>query len=87
MRTEQPAKSLRQDGLASGTGQTDQGEALPSAFTAVANTFTKRNSCKDPYFETAPSGVNCKIVPGNSHLYENDDYDEILPLEKFLMIP
>jgi len=41
MRTEQPANSLRQDGLASGTGQNDQGEALPSAFNAVANTFTK----------------------------------------------
>ena len=86
MCTEQPANSLRQDGLASGTGQTDQGEALPSAFTAVANTFTKRNSHKDPYFKTAASGVNCLIVPGKSHLYQGND-DETLPLEKFLMIP
>jgi hypothetical protein len=85
MRTEQPAKSLRQDGLASGTGQTDQGEALPSAFTAVANTFTEGNSRKDPYFKT-PSGVNCLIVPGTSHLYQGDG-DKQLPLEKFLMIP
>lgn len=83
MRTEQPAKSLRQDGLASGTGQTDQGEALPSTLTAVANTFTKRWSRKDPYFETMPPGVNCRIVPGNSHLYDDD---ETLPLKKFLMI-
>jgi hypothetical protein len=86
MRTEQPANSLQQDGLASGTGQTDQGEALPLAFTAVANTFTKRNSHKDPYFKTAASGVNCLIVPGKSHLYQGND-DETLPLEKFLMIP
>jgi hypothetical protein len=86
MHTEQPANSLRQEGLASRTGQTDQGEALPSVFTAVANTFTERNSRKDPYFETAPSGVNCLIVPGKSHLYQGDD-DETLPLEKFLMIP
>ena len=86
MRTEQPANSLPQDVLASGMGQTDQGEALPSAFTAVANTFTNRNSRKDPYFETAPAGVNCLIVPGNSHLYQGND-DETLPLEKFLRIP
>ena len=88
MRTEQPANSLPKDVLASGTGQTDQGEALPSAFTAVANTFTERNSRKDPYFEKAPAGVNCLIVPGNSHLHEDDDDDaEVLPLEKFLKIP
>lgn len=85
MHTEQPVKSLRQDGLASGTGQTDQGEALSSAFTAVANTFTVRNSREDPYFKTA-SGVNCSIVPGTSHLYRGDG-DKKLPLERFLMIP
>jgi hypothetical protein len=85
MRTEQPAKSLRQDGLASGTGPNDQGEALPSAFTAVPNTFTEGNPRKDPYFKT-PSGVNCLIVPGKSHLYQGDG-DKELALEKFLMIP
>ena len=86
MHTEQPANSLRQDRLSSGTGQTDQGEALPSAFTTVANTFTERNSRKDPYFEMAPSGVNCLIIPGKSHLYQGGD-NEMVPLEKFLMIP
>jgi hypothetical protein len=59
----------RQDGLASRKGQTNQGEALPLAFTAVANIFTKWNAHKDPCFEMASSGVNCLIVPGKSHLY------------------
>jgi len=40
IRTEQLMNSLRKDGLASGTDQTDQGEALLSAFTAVANPYT-----------------------------------------------
>jgi hypothetical protein len=86
MCTEQPVNSLPQDVLASGTDQIYQGEALPSAFTAVANPFTERNSRKDPYFETAPAGVNCLIIPGNSHLHKDND-DEMLPLERFLKIP
>jgi hypothetical protein len=59
MRTEQLTNSLRKDGLASGMGQTDQGEALLSAFTAVANPYTPRDSNKDTYFETEPPGVDC----------------------------
>jgi len=43
MCTEELTNSLRKDGLASGTGQTDQGEALPSAFTVVANPYLLRN--------------------------------------------
>jgi hypothetical protein len=70
--TEQPVNSLKEDELASRTGQTDHGEALPPAFTAVANPYTPRGSDKDPYFETAPPGVNCLIVPGNSHLIVSD---------------
>ena len=73
MHTEQPEKSLWQDGLAFRTGQTDKGGA-------------KRNSRKYPYFEMVPPGVNCVIIPGKSHLYEDDDNDKTLPWEKFLMI-
>jgi hypothetical protein len=86
MRTEKPANSLRQDGLASGTGQTDQGEALFSAFTAVANPYIPRDSDEDPYFKKKPPGVNCLMVPGESH-FKMDDAKEDTYLERILKIP
>jgi hypothetical protein len=86
MRTEKPANSLRQDGLASGTCQTDQGEALFSAFNAVANPYIPRDSDEDPYFKKKPPGVNCLMVPGESH-FKMDDAKEDTYLERILNIP
>jgi hypothetical protein len=86
MHTEQPANSLRQDGLASRTGQTVQGEDPPLALTAVANPYTLRDSDEDPYFETASPGVNCLIVPGKSHFIMHDAKETTF-LERILKIP
>lgn len=74
--------SLRQSEPASRTVQTNQGEDLPPAITAVANPETVRG--KDPHFKTASPGVNCLEVPGNSHLI--CDPNEPPVLESFLKI-
>jgi hypothetical protein len=87
MRTEQLTNSLRKDGLASGMGQTDQGEALPSVFTAVDNPYTPPDSDEDPYFEMVPPGVNCLMVPGKSHFMMMHDAKEATYLERILKIP
>jgi hypothetical protein len=64
------------------TVQTDQGEALCPAITAVANLETVRG--KDPYFKMASPSVNCLEVPGKSHLKR--DSNELRVLESFLKI-
>jgi hypothetical protein len=76
------ANSPRQSEPASGTVQTDQGEDLPPAVTAVANPETIKG--KDPHFKTASPGVNCLEVPGNSHLIR--DFNEPPVLKSFLKI-
>jgi len=76
------AGSLRQDEPASRTVQTDQGEALCPAITAVANPETVRG--KDPYFKMASPSVNCLEVPGKSHLIRDPNGPRVL--ESFLKI-
>ena len=76
------AGSLKQGEPASRTVQTDQGEALCPAITAVANPETVRG--KDPYFKMASPSVNCLEVPGKSHLIR--DSNEPRVLESFLKI-
>ena len=67
MRTEQPSSSLQQGELAFRTCQNDQGDALASAFTTVANPYTAQDSDKDPYFEKVLPSINCLVVTGESH--------------------
>jgi hypothetical protein len=73
-----------QRGLASATGQNDQGMPPPTSFVAVANPHSaksplgaERRSRKspehDPYFATKSPDIDCLVVAGESHLF-NDDY-------------
>jgi len=49
---------------APGTGQTDQGQALSSTVTAIANPTIPRGQTTDPYFCKIPPPVNCLVLSG-----------------------
>jgi hypothetical protein len=84
MGTEFPAAPLQPSGLASGIGQNDQGMPPPTSFTAVANPHSanpplgaerrsRKSPGQDPYFATKSSDIDCLVVAGESHLFNNED--------------
>lgn len=84
MGTEFPAAPLQRSGLASGMGQNDQGTPIPTSFTAVANPHTaklplvaehrsRKSPGQDPYFATKSPDIDCFVVAGESHVFDNGD--------------
>jgi hypothetical protein len=76
-------------GLASGTGQNDQGESARAAFTAVANPHNVKSPReeqrgsrkpleKDPYFDHVSDGVDYLVLTGESHILDRDSEDTTL---------
>jgi hypothetical protein len=80
--TEKPANSLQWNELASSTGQTDQSEALFLAFTTVANPYIPLDSDEDSYFKKKPPGVNCLMVPGESHFKMDNAKEDTYTIKK-----
>ena len=79
MGTEFSAAPLQRGGLASGTGQNDQGMPLPTSFVAVANPHSaksplgaergpRKSPVQDPYFATEPPDIDCLVVTGEPHV-------------------
>jgi len=84
MGTEFPAAPLQRSGLASGMGQNDQGTPPPTSFTDVANPHSanlhlvaerrsRKSPGQDPYFATKSPDINCMVVTGESHVFDNED--------------
>ncbi|KIM72909.1 hypothetical protein PILCRDRAFT_736126 [Piloderma croceum F 1598] len=78
------AAPLQLSGLASGTVQNDRGMPPPTSFIAVANPHSaksplgaehhpRRSPEQDPYFAGKSPDIDCLVVAGESHLF-NDDY-------------
>jgi hypothetical protein len=65
-------------------GQNDQGMPPPTSFTAVANPHStnsplgaerrsRKSPGQDPYFATKSPDIDCLVVAGESHVFNDED--------------